>query len=136
MAWIGLAEDGPHRNVQVLCKYGDNLNYLATGKMTWDESERGNGPTGLALRSGEVHFSENISTDPAMAPWRQQALSSGYQASIALPFRLPDGMMACLTLYSALSNVWSSPERALLQEIAIDLAIGISTLRITIEKSQ
>jgi PAS domain S-box-containing protein len=137
MAWIGLADNGDKKNVKILTHYGYDDGYLELSKITWAEnSERGNGPTGLAIRSGQVQFVDNISTDPVMTPWRAEALKRGYQSCIAVPFRLPNEMAACLTLYGAKIDIWSSPEQKLLQEIAADLAFGIGALQTAIAKIQ
>ena len=134
MAWVGLADNGPGKPVQPIAHYGHEDGYLEPGQFTWAETERGNGPVGRAIRSGEVQFAGDISADSTMVPWRAEALKRGYQSTIAVPFRLPDGTMACLTIYGMTRDVWSSPERKLLQEIAADLAFGITALRTAIIK--
>ena len=136
MAWIGLAGNGPEKDVQVVSHYGREDGYLELCEITWNDSERGCGPTGRAIRTGLVQFVESIATDPTMKPWREQALKRGYQSSIAVPFRLSNEAMACLTLYGVKSDIWSAPERKLLQEIAADLAFGIKALRTAIAKIQ
>lgn len=40
-------------------------------------------------------------------------------------------MLACLTLYGQTNDLWSTPERKLLKELADDLAFGIATLHTT-----
>lgn len=136
MAWIGLGDTGPEKIVRIISHFGREEGYLGFGKITWDESALGNGPTGRAIRTGQVQFVENIATDPAMIPWREEALRRGYRSSIAVPFKLSNEAMACLTVYRVKSDVWSAPERKLLQEIAADLAFGINALRTSISKIQ
>ena len=136
MAWIGLAEEGTDKFVRAISHYGDDDGYLAVINFTWSATEWGNGPVGRALRSGQVQFTENIATDPTMTPWRVEALKRGYRSTIAVPFRLPNDVMACLTVYSAKSERWSDPERKLLQEIAADLAFGIAAIQTAVAKIQ
>lgn len=136
MAWIGLADQGADKRVEVITHYGHDEGYLEQSQIVWSDTERGNGPTGLAIRSGQVQLVENICTDTAMMPWRTEALNRGYRSIIALPFRLPEGDIACLTIYGVMCDVWSAPERKLLQEIANDLAFGIKALRTEIAKVQ
>lgn len=80
--------------------------------MSWADTETGNG-----------------STDPRMASWRTGALKHGFNSAIALPVLPTGGVMACLTLYSAVRADCSEPERKLLEEFASDLAFGITTIR-------
>ncbi len=136
MAWVGLAEDGDDKIVKPISRFGQDDGYLALSKITWAVSDHGYGPTGKAIRSKTVQFVDNIATDPAMTPWRDEALMRGYQSSIAVPFSLPNGVMACLTLYSPKIDIWSTPECKLLQEIASDLAFGISALRTATDNIQ
>jgi PAS domain S-box-containing protein len=137
MAWIVLADNGPEKNVKILTHYGYEDGYLELSKITWaEDSECGNGPTGLAIRSRQVYCVDDISTDPVMTPWRAEALKRGYQSTIAVPFRLPNERMACLTLYGAKIDIWSSPEQKLLQAIGADIGFGIKFIQTSIDKIQ
>ncbi|MBK5962967.1 PAS sensor protein [Thiocystis minor] len=136
MACIALADTGPDQCIQTIALYGQEDGYLAVGPLTWAATEQGDGPIGRAIRSGQVQFSEDIATDPVMTLWRAEALQRGYHSVIAVPFSLPSGMMACLVLYGEKRDVWSAPERKLLQEMAADLAFGIAALRTAAAKVQ
>lgn len=136
MAWVGLADSGPDKPVDVIARYGHDDGYLDLLQISREEADFGMGPTGQAIRSGQVRCSNDISTDPAMAPRRAEALRRGYKSCIALPFQFADGVMACLTIYGAMRENWSAPERELLQGIAADLAFGVDALRTTIAKMQ
>ena len=136
MAWVGLAEAGADKKVSPISHFGQEGGYLEFANITWAEADRGNGPTGRAIRSGLVQFVDAIASDSTMTPWSEEALKRGYHSSIAVPFKLPDGTMACLTLYSAKHDIWSTPERKLLQEIAADLAYGIAALQTAAAKLQ
>ncbi len=129
MAWIGVTDSGPDLLVRPVAHYGHDDGYLDTVKITWSDTENGNGPTGRAIRLGQVQFTENIATDPSMSPWRTEALKRGFHSSIALPFQPVEGVKACMTLYSGVPSIWSAPERKLLREIALDLAFGITAMR-------
>ena len=136
LAWVGQASSGSQQAVEVLALHGHDEGYLERGQFTWATTERGLGPTGRCLRLGQVQVTEDIAADPAMAPWRAEALRRGFRSSIALPLPLPDGVMACMTLYGANCDSWSTPERKLLQEIAGDLVFGITALRMAVAKMQ
>jgi HD-GYP domain-containing protein (c-di-GMP phosphodiesterase class II) len=129
MAWVGIADSGQDKRIKPIAKYGYDDGYLELGHFSWAETERGNSSVGRAIRSREVQFSSNISTDPAMVPWRSEALKRGYKSSIALPFSLFNGTIACLAIYSANFDVWSVPERKILQEIAADISFGLKSIR-------
>jgi len=134
MAWIGVADSGPDKRVRAVAHYGHDDGYLDLAGVTWADTVRGNGPTGRAIRSGQVQFVEDISIDVGMTPWRSEALKRGYQSSIALPFLPEEGVRSCLTIYGCTPNLWSTPERKLLTEIAADLAFGITAIRTALAK--
>lgn len=136
MAWVGLAEEGDDKIVKPIAHFGQDDGYLALSKITWAEGDRGNGPAGRAIRSKTVQFVSNIATDAAMTPWRAEALKRRFHSTIVVPFLLPDGMTACLALYSSKTDIWSTPERKLLQEITADLAFGIAALHTASAKIQ
>ncbi|MBK6998699.1 MAG: HD domain-containing protein [Rhodoferax sp.] len=129
MAWIGVTDSAPDRLVHPVAHYGHEEGYLDTVKISWADTENGNGPTGRAIRLGQVQFIDDIATDPNMSPWRTEALKRGFNSTIALPFHPSGDVKACLTLYSAERITWSAAERKLLEEIASDLAFGITAIR-------
>jgi len=134
MAWVGSADDGPDKNVKMVSCFGHDEGYLDLLKTTWAETEHDYEPTGRAIRSGLIQFVDNISTLPEMTPWRAEALKRGYKSVICVPFKLPNETMACLTLYGPKIDIWSAPERKLLQEIAADLAFGIAAIETAVAK--
>jgi len=136
MAWIGFAEDIADKNVIPMAHYGDEESFLELNTITWADNDRGKGPTGRAIRTMDVQVCEDISIDPTMKIWRDEALRCGYRSLIVLPFHLTKEIIACLSLYGALPNIWSSPERELLQEVAADLSFGIKAIRTAISKAK
>jgi len=68
-------------------------------------------------------------------PWYSWALACGFRSVIAIPFSLPQGKGACLTLFTPKQVAWSAPEVKLLQEMASDLTFGIKALRTAIDNS-
>jgi hypothetical protein len=62
LAWIGYCEDSAGRTIQPVAKAGSRLDFLERV-----ENSRGNGPPGLAVRTGKPCWINDISTDPAAA---------------------------------------------------------------------
>jgi GAF domain-containing protein len=87
MVWVGLAEDDDAKSVRPVAYAGFEKGYLDALKITWADAERGRGPTGKAIRTGQPQFCQNMQTDPAFKPWREEALKRGYASSIALPLK-------------------------------------------------
>ena len=136
MAWVGTVEYDEAKSVRPLAWYGDQ-EYLIKANITWADTERGRGPTGLAARTGKTHFFQDFATEPAAAPWRKSALSLGYRSSIAIPLLDNDGnVFEVFTLYSTESNYFNPAEIRLLEELAGDLSFGINALHEKVKRQQ
>jgi len=135
MAWIGFAEDGPEKRILPVAHYGHEDGYLKIIDVTWADTERGQGPTGQCIRTGEITVVKDFATNSAVAPWREEALNRGYMSSIAIPFRQFEGEMACLTAYGVRVSRWSDAERRLMEQVASGLGFGITTLRTAVAKA-
>lgn len=136
MAWIGFAKDIVDKTVVPMAQFGNAGSGWGQNTITWAEEDRGNGPTGRAIRTMQVQVCEDIATDPTMKIWRNEALKCGVRSLIVLPFMLSDDVTACFSLFGTTSHIWSSPERVLLEEVAADLAFGIKALRTAIVKAE
>jgi nitrate/nitrite-specific signal transduction histidine kinase len=54
MAWVGVCEDDPQKTVRPVAMAGHALDYVENAKISWsDETDRGRGPTGIAIRTGK-----------------------------------------------------------------------------------
>jgi GAF domain-containing protein len=68
---------------------GDGLDHLERVKISWGEgTEAGQGPFGIAVRTGKDCWVDDIGTDPKFSPWRVAALARGYASCIAVPLML------------------------------------------------
>jgi putative methionine-R-sulfoxide reductase with GAF domain len=131
MAWVGYLKHDAEKSIEAVAEAGFEAGYLANAGIVWDENNpRGRGPTGIAARTGEIQIAQDFMHDPRLALWQEQAKLRGYASSIALP--LIDGAVTegVLTIYAPEPDAFSSEEVLLLQEMAEDMAYGISALRI------
>jgi len=129
MAWIGMAEDDTGKSVRPVAYTGFEDGYLGFANISWDDTERGRGPTGTAIRTGKVQVNKDFKNDPRLAPWREEALRRGYRCSIAIPLRLDSAVVGALTIYSPEYSFFSEGQVRILNELADDLAFGISAIR-------
>jgi PAS domain S-box-containing protein len=137
MAWVGYPQKDDARTVRPAAWAGVEEGYLAEAGITWADTEPGRGPTGRAIRAGVSACIQDFATDPHAAPWRQSALQRGYRSSIALPLMDENGTaFGALCIYSAQPGTFTSEEMKLLDELAGNLAFGITTLRIRAEHKE
>jgi signal transduction histidine kinase len=135
MAWVGFAEDDPGKTVRPVARAGVEDGYLASARPSWADTERGRGPVGRAIRTGESACIQDFETDPSAAPWREEARRHGYRAAIALP--LADGggrPYGVLAIYSSEPDAFTPDEVRLLERLSADLSFGVVALRTRIER--
>jgi diguanylate cyclase (GGDEF)-like protein/PAS domain S-box-containing protein len=135
MAWVGYALDDAAQTIRPVCQRGFEAGYLERARITWAEGPNGNGPAGLAIRTGRTQVNQDATTNPAMAPWRQDAIRMGFLSSIALPLRDGTRAFGLLSLHADRPNAFFPDEIALLEELAGDLAFDIATLRARQDKA-
>ena len=85
MMWIGFAENDENKSVRPVAHAGFEDGYVETLKVTWDDSDNGRGPTGMAIRTGQPSMCRNMLTDPAFVPWRDEAIKREYASSLVIP---------------------------------------------------
>jgi PAS domain S-box-containing protein len=132
MVWIGYAEEDKAKTIRPVASAGFNDNYLETIRLSWADNEYGRGPTGVAIRTGKMGICNNILTDPAFKPWREQAIKRGYASSIVFPLKSGDSTFGAITIYSKESESFLDDEIKMLSKLASDLAHGITTIRLRV----
>ncbi len=134
LAWIGFAEQDAEKTIRPVAHVGFESGYLESLKLVWADTERGRGPSGTAIRTGKPSIARDIETDPAMAPWKEDALKRGYRSSIALPLMAGGKALGMIGIYSNEPDAFSEEEVSVLNELSDDLAFGISTLRARVDQ--
>lgn len=135
-AWVGYPEQDAAKSVRAIARFGTDDGFLDQAAITWADVERGQGPTGTAIRTGTTQVNQNFADDPRLAPWRDEALKRGYAGSIALPLSDETGTFSALTIYAGEADAFDVQEVELLTELASDLGYGINSLRIRAERDQ
>ncbi len=130
MAWVGLAEHDEQRRVLPVAWSGTEQGYLQSAQITWDDSPSAQGPTGRAVREGITVTCSDFLTDPIMARWREAATQRGYRSSLALALIDDEGRrLGALTVYSPAPDNFDAEIIALFEQLAKDLALGLTALR-------
>jgi diguanylate cyclase (GGDEF)-like protein/PAS domain S-box-containing protein len=138
-AWIGYAQDDEARSIVPVAYAGgpDDIAYITGLKLSWSEDDpAGKGPGGRTIRSGSTVIIEDLERDHTVSLWRASAQQCGYHAAVCLPLRDKDRTFGLLALYSDEVQSVADEEVTLLQEMADNLAFGISNLRSGDERRQ
>lgn len=119
LAWVGLADRKAHRIV-VTDAFGPAIGYVDGISISTDaDTPMGRGPTGIAFREQRVYICNDFATDPAMAPWRENAARHGLAASIALPFYRGGKSVGAITIYGGEKDIFV-PEVVTLLERSVE----------------
>jgi PAS domain S-box-containing protein len=130
LVWIGFAEDNISKKINPVAFYGKDKEYVEKLNITWDDSDYGNGPTGIAIKTGKAAICRNMFTSTDFEPWREEALKRGFASSIVFPFKINSEIAGAITIYSSDQDPFSSEEINLLSELVNDLSYGIGILRL------
>lgn len=137
MAWVGYAGDAPEKPVTPKAWAGAGEGYLEKLDLTWDDDPaRGQGPSGRAIRSGEVQIVRDIRSDPGFAPWRALAEKHGFASNFTIALKVNGSVIGILSIYAAEPDAFDAGEVELLTELGNDLAFGIETLRTRAERDR
>ena len=129
LADVALANEDPGRTIRFMAIAGHDDGYLDQTRISWGEGPRSQGPTGGAIRTGEVQVNQDFASNAAMAPWREEALRRGLQASIGLPLSAGGRVIGALTIYAGQPDAFDREEVAFLVQFAADISYGLDNLR-------
>ena len=134
--WVGRAEHDDAKTVTALAQAGVDEGYLKAVNVTWADTDRGRGPTGTCIRTGQNRIVKNTATDSTFAPWRAEALERGYASLVAIPLIVNAESFGALSIYAAEAEAFRDEEVTLLSELAGDLGYGLTTLRVRAEQQR
>ena len=134
MAWIGYTMNDANKSIKPMANAGVTQDYVVKARVTWADTERGRGPAGTAVRTGQPCVTKHVTTDPNFAPWRNDAIKMGYNSVVGLPLLSDDKAFGVLTIYSVKPDAFDREELTLLQDLADNLTYGIISLRNSIKR--
>jgi response regulator RpfG family c-di-GMP phosphodiesterase len=136
MAWVGFAELDEQKSVKPVAWMGKNDGFLETINISWHECDRGRGPTGTTIRTGEPVVNDDTKDNPNFINWRDEAVKRGFLSSIALPLKTNGDVFGALSIYANEPEAFDRSETKRLMGLTDDLAFGIIAIRTRIERIQ
>ncbi|MFC6725063.1 bacterio-opsin activator domain-containing protein, partial [Halobium palmae] len=100
--------------------------YLDQISIPLDESERG--PVARAIETGDPQVQNDILSDAAFEPWREEALSRGFRSCATVPIQHRDNLHGVLTIYADKPNVFAGMEAAVLGELGETIGYAMNAL--------
>ncbi|MDP2794551.1 MAG: response regulator, partial [Sulfurisoma sp.] len=127
LAWVeypGETEDGPPR---FGANFGDEAAWRCHAEMATTPEYAGRCLAAIALRTRETQVCNNLHEMPECAFGLLR--EAGVAAILALPLRYNHDIHGALTIFSSVPDAFGAAEVKLAEELAGDLAYGVTTLR-------
>jgi PAS domain S-box-containing protein len=129
LVWVGIPDRGPERLVRPVARAGEEAGYVDAVRVSWADEPQGQGPTGVAVRTGTVQVASDVARDHAFAPWLAAAREHGVRSSAAVPLIVDEQVAAVVNIYADEAGTFDAGEIALLQDLAREVAYGLGALR-------
>ena len=71
MGWVGYVEKDERQTVRPVAHAGYEKGYLEKLDISLADPQRGSGPVGMSIRTGQPFVCPNIMTEPKFIPWRE-----------------------------------------------------------------
>ncbi len=134
MACVGYREENAARTIRRIAHAGFEDGYL--GSIDWVDARTEQGPAGVASRTSELCWIDDIATDPQFRLWRDHALKRGYRSALALPLKSDGTAFGSLTLYADRPRAFDEQTRSQFSDLANDLAYGVTAIRTRAERAR
>ncbi|MDD5248116.1 MAG: EAL domain-containing protein [Rhodocyclaceae bacterium] len=135
---VSYAAQDEARTVRPMALIGssDAAAAAALNHLSWADAVAGHGPTGTAIRSGEVAVARDVQVAARYAPLLAAAIELGVHSAAAVPLTVGGKVFGAISMYARAADAFDDKEMAVLQELADDLAYGIMALREAAERQR
>ncbi len=130
LAGVGFAGDGPGKPIRVIGAAGTGSSYMDGLELSWsEESPAGRGPSGEAIRSGQVQVMEDSEARENFRHWRERARLAGIRSSVTIPFVSEGVGRGALMVYARHARAFEPVAIDVFRHLAEEVGIGLSALR-------
>ncbi len=127
LAWVGQVDYQTYE-IHPVAQVGFDQGYLESAGIRFDDSPRGRGPVGTAVRTGRPVVCRDTENDESFLPWREAARKQGYRALAAFPLKTPNRVVGSLNIYAGEMGLFTEEMVQLLEELTDDLSFALQAL--------
>jgi signal transduction histidine kinase/CheY-like chemotaxis protein/putative methionine-R-sulfoxide reductase with GAF domain len=137
LVWVGMADPGPDKRVRIAARAGQDAVWLDVLRVRYDDSPRGQGPVGTAIREDRMVMVPDFKETRFFQEWpdRPEAIDH-YVSAIAFPLRSGDRVVGALAIYEPRRHDFSSEETELLGQMADDVSHGLRFLHVSAQRER
>ncbi|MGC8819452.1 MAG: HD domain-containing phosphohydrolase [Athalassotoga sp.] len=125
-AFVGLLKDDK-LNLEIasgtLKPYADKI------KIELGNSGYSTGASGRALKDGQTHIYNDVTYEKDYDLYRNIINETGLKANMAVAIKVDEKIIGTIGVYSKVAGIFTDVEKKLFEELAGDLAYGISSIR-------
>lgn len=136
LAAVCYAEEDAAKSITLMAWSGAEDDSFWVERSSWADSEQEQSPIAMAIRSGTTQVLRDIASVPGPSQWKEVAMAHGYGAKISLPLTVDGRTFGSLFIYSSEPDDFDNEDVTLLEELASDLAYGITTLRARVAQAR
>ena len=126
LAWVGYVEqDEAARSGRWRCRGRPDAPEVP---LSWADDESGQGPSGAAVRERRIQVVNDLQRSRSFTRVAG-AHAESLRSCCALPLIVADEVIGVIGMYASEPDEFDSPEIALMEELATELAFGIERLR-------
>ncbi len=129
MCWVGLAALDERSGIRPVAIAGHDGGYVAGLDLVSAATERGQCPSGAAIRTGRPAIARDLADGTVVAPWRAEALRRGFRSAAALPLVSEGRSLGAVSIYSCEAEAFDEAELHFLMQLAEDVSFGVVSLR-------
>lgn len=123
--WVGIPDE-TKQVIESKYQWNEEEDYVRNIKISMLNDTFGQGPMGMAYRSGKYYYCNDIANDPNMITWASRALERGFRSSIALPVKAGDKVVSLVALYAPSPFFFTDDEIQLLLRVAENISFAIT----------
>jgi PAS domain S-box-containing protein len=126
-AWVGLLDEASG-DVRPVARCGHEDGYLDEIGVNVRCERRGQGPSGIAVRTGTYAIADDMQDHPGLACWRDAVARRGYRSSASFPLRREGRVIGVLNIYSMQRAAFPAEDQALLDGLAGDMSFALEAM--------
>lgn len=135
LAWVGMMRSDAFRSIEPVAQAGAGQAFVDQLKIKMKDPDHPQDevPLVTAVQYGRMEVVQDISTDPRTARFKELAANFGLSSAVAVPLFDGKVTIGAIAIYSNKAGAFLPDEIKVIQEIANNLAYGITDLRLQMQ---
>ncbi len=127
MAWVGRIDPGTG-DIRPAAAAGVQTRFLKGIRVSALDTPEGQGPSGLAVRTGRHDVRQDLLADPTLEPWQARSQRAGFRSVAAFPLRVGATVRGTLVVYAGVPGFFDDEVAALLDRLAASISFAWEAL--------